>query len=345
MKPKISVCVPNLNMRPFLASRFDSIANQTFKDIEIFIYDSYSDDGAWELLNELAAGDPRVTLAQGPRAGPYAAWNECIRRTKGEFVYIATSDDTMSYDFLEKMYEALQAHPECDIAHSPLRLIDAAGELMPGDRWPNATAFADGIEDAPTRSHVRLAPYDGLLHLSGRHVYLSIAQLLVRRSLFDKIGLFDDQWGAPSDFNWEMKAGLVANTIHVPQVWATWRIHGAQLTNASFAHSNAHNQKVDDMIQNAVAHCRHLVPEAALDQNMVREFEQLRQYYTTLSLCSSGLRRRKVQLLHLLHGPRSIRSEIVRRAAGQPKWIKRMPNKLQSRMKKKINRSAIRFID
>ena len=77
---------------------------------------------------------------------------------------------------------------------------------------------------------MRRAPFDGLLHLRGRAVYTSITQLLIRRSLFDRIGHFDSRWGSVGDFNWNMRAGLVTNTVHVPDTWGGWRIHASQAT-------------------------------------------------------------------------------------------------------------------
>ena len=46
MPPKVSICVPNLNTRPFLPERFDSIFAQTFQDWELLVYDSHSSDSA-----------------------------------------------------------------------------------------------------------------------------------------------------------------------------------------------------------------------------------------------------------------------------------------------------------
>jgi hypothetical protein len=37
--PKVSICVPNLNTRPFLPERFETIFNQTFQDWKLIVYD------------------------------------------------------------------------------------------------------------------------------------------------------------------------------------------------------------------------------------------------------------------------------------------------------------------
>ncbi len=107
MPPLVSICLPNLNNRRFLEPRMESIMAQTMADWELIVCDSYSDDGAWEYFQAFA-GDQRVQLHQVPREGIYAGWNECLRRACGKYVYIATSDDTMAPECLEKLSAALE---------------------------------------------------------------------------------------------------------------------------------------------------------------------------------------------------------------------------------------------
>ena len=153
MRPRVSICLPNLNTLPFLGERFDTIFGQTLRDWEMFVYDSYSDDGGWELIRQRAAGDNRIRITQGPREGPYPAWNECLRQTTGEFVYIATSDDTMAPDCLEKMVAALDRHQDCDLAHCPFIAIDERGAPVAAPRWPECTPFGVGLEKLMDQPH------------------------------------------------------------------------------------------------------------------------------------------------------------------------------------------------
>ena len=57
--------MPNLNNFQFLAERFDSILNQTMDNWELIVVDGYSDDGAWELIQEYAARDDRISQGHG----------------------------------------------------------------------------------------------------------------------------------------------------------------------------------------------------------------------------------------------------------------------------------------
>ena len=107
MIPIVSICLPNLNTRRYLPARMESILGQTLTDWELIVCDSHSDDGAWEYFRQFKS-DPRVMLAQVPREGIYAGWNECLRRAQGEYIYMATSDDTCRPELLEKLVSELE---------------------------------------------------------------------------------------------------------------------------------------------------------------------------------------------------------------------------------------------
>ncbi len=142
--PLVSICVPNLNTRPFLEERFETIFAQTLTDWELLVYDSYSDDGAWEYITSVAEHEPRMRAWQGPREGTPGSWTPCLREARGRYVYIATSDDTMAPDCLEQLVAALEANPGCDVAHCMLRPVDERGELVSDsfDWWSTHAPFA-----------------------------------------------------------------------------------------------------------------------------------------------------------------------------------------------------------
>lgn len=330
--PRVSICLPNYNTFPYLQERFDSIFNQTFQDWELFVYDSFSDDGSWELIQRLARQEKRMRIAQGPRLGPYPAWNECLRQTKADYVYIATSDDAMALDCLEKLVAALDENKDCEVAHCPLVIVDEAGARVTDQKWPECTVFGHGIGDLVRKPHVRKAPHDGLLQLTGMHNYLSITQVLIRRSLFSRTGMFPSKWGSVSDFNWEMKAGLVASTVHVPDTWATWRIRPNQATATVDVRTVEHYRKFEDMVQDAVSACEaYLEPRvvAGLRSGLLDRARAMRTYYAGLRQRQKPLDRRLFQLARLFTGPAAVRSEIVGQLFGRPKWPDIAPTEIR----------------
>jgi glycosyltransferase involved in cell wall biosynthesis len=332
---KVSICVPNWNTRQFLRERFETIFAQTFQNWELLVYDSYSEDGSWEYIQDLAGRDSRIRAWQGPREGAYPAWNQCIRSARGSYVYIATSDDTMALDCLEKLVAALDSHPECELAHCPLVVIDQNGRVIPPAvraHWPEGTAFGLGLDQEVKRHHIRRAPHDGLLHLTQMHAYLSVTQLLIRRSLFTRTGEFQSKWGSVSDFNWEMKAGLLANVIHVPDTWASWRLHPAQLSATIDIRSPSRDRIFDEMIADAVSSCEPLLHprvRAELRAHWLSHSQAMRAYYSELRRRPAPLRRRLYQLQQLLIGRTCIRREIYIRLVRRPKWGDRLPNEIR----------------
>jgi glycosyl transferase family 2 len=332
MPPKVSICVPNLNTRPYLAERFQTIFDQTLTDWELLVYDSFSNDGAWEYIGELAAKTPRMRAWQGPREGAPGSWTPCIREARGEYVYIATSDDTMPPACLEKLAAALDAHPECDIAHCRLRIIDEQGRDAE-DWWTEGSLFAKSSGRLLDRPHVRRAPYDGLLHLVGETVYISITQLLIRRSLFDRIGMFESTWGSISDFNWDMRAGLVANTVHVPDTWGGWRVHPSQATAGAAIGSPQHGGRIDAMIEQALAACRSALPTVVERRLTPRWLAEVKDYRTfereTASWHERSVRHLTFIGRRVLTGSAAARTHVMARlGAGSRPWRETFPEEL-----------------
>jgi glycosyltransferase involved in cell wall biosynthesis len=328
--PLISVCLPSLNTFPFLEERVETILGQTCADWELIVIDSYSDDGSWEHFQKLAQTDSRVSISQAPR-GLYQCWNACIERAQGKYVYFATSDDTMAPDCLEKLASALEEHVDCDIAACPLTAIGGDGKPLEDRAWWEATVFAHWNSELLQQRHMRRAPFDGLLHLTGYMVHLSITQMMIRRSLFSRIGGFETRWDSIGDRNWEMKAGLVANTIHVPDTWATWRIHPANATSAMVYCSPDYMRKIEEMLVDAVGKCESFLPAqvlAGLKDSWLESSREMRAYYGALRNLR-GTRKRLFQLEQLCASGNSARLEVLRRLQGKPKWANRAPGELR----------------
>jgi hypothetical protein len=330
--PRVSICVPNLNTRPFLPERFHTIRQQSFHDWELLVYDSYSDDGAWEYIQQLTEVEPRMRCWQGPREGVQAGWNSCLSRARGEYVYVATSDDTMPPDCLEKLVAALDAHPDCDIAHCRLRMIDERGDDLP-DWWSEASVFARSSRDLVDRLHMRRAPLDGVLHLSGDTVYTSITQLLIRRSLFQRIGFFERTWGSVSDFNWNMRAGLVANTVHVPGTWGGWRIHAAQATAWAGLGTRDHARRIDEMIEHAIGSIApFLAPPVGqrLRNEWSRQAADFRSFELEVKTRPKAVDRRAFIVRRLTRGSPAARTHLRARLFTRPAWRQSFPDIVQS---------------
>jgi glycosyltransferase involved in cell wall biosynthesis len=311
--PTVSILLPTFNQCSFLTERFESILQQTFVDWELIVVDSHSNDGAWELIQNFARQDQRIRISQTEQKGIYENWNNCLRLAKGNYIYIATSDDTMAPNCLEKMVVALEAYSYCDLCHSVLTAINEKGEKILG--WWENNLPARFYEDWMDRPHIRYAPYDGILYCGISTVYIGIIQMMIRRSAFDKIGLFRPDWGGESDFEWGMRAALVCNTIHIPEKLAFWRIHGTQSTAKEAYKSAAQKERYLEMMQSAFQILRQYNPDLyqRLQPQRLEFIYRRQQLRATLQETSSWLQK-CIYLYHLLwQQPQFIAQFIYRR--------------------------------
>lgn len=241
--PKISILLPSLNAREFLEPRIDSLLKQTFADWEAILLDSQSTDGSWEFFKSVAGSDSRFRLYQIRREGLYAALNRGLELAIGEFLHIATCDDTMAPEFLMEMLNAFSRCPQAGLAASDVLLINRNGEELSakdvrGRLTKRATknlfnlslvrtAFPDEIERT---INYRAVPHDCLLHFGGGSVYLSLNQLVVRTALAKVAGPFETTVGSVADFGWLLRVTSSTGSVHVPKKLAMWRFHGNQLS-------------------------------------------------------------------------------------------------------------------
>lgn len=99
----ISVIIPVYNVEPYLRKCLDSVVNQTYKELEIFIIDDGSTDGSGAICDEYVKADKRIRVFHTENRGLSCARNLGLDEVKGEWIGFVDSDDWIEPD----MYEVL----------------------------------------------------------------------------------------------------------------------------------------------------------------------------------------------------------------------------------------------
>ena len=227
---KLSIITINFNNAEGLRKTLASVATQTFRDYEHIIVDGGSTDESVEIIRQYAdekvrgkrlevkatengkvalkgldtspteVAQPLVqqdttspTATQPHRViwisekdrGVYDAQNKGIRLAQGEYCYFLNAGDTFcADDVLERMFS-----PNSLIASSPNRLPDILyGNEVIVDGAGQRVGVAQGVE---TPSFVDL--YNSCMKHQAS---------FIRRSLFDKYGMYDADMRICSDFDW-----------------------------------------------------------------------------------------------------------------------------------------------
>ena len=77
--PQVSLLIPTHNNARTIAETIESCSRQTFRDLEIVIYDEESKDATRDIINAAAAKDPRIrVITSETNSGPLMAWRKLL---------------------------------------------------------------------------------------------------------------------------------------------------------------------------------------------------------------------------------------------------------------------------
>ena len=102
----ITVIVPIYNVEDYLLKCLDSLAAQTFSDVEIILIDDGSTDKSGRIADTYAGTDNRFSVYHTSNHGLSAARNLGIEKAKGDWLMFVDSDDYVVPDFCDKPYQA-----------------------------------------------------------------------------------------------------------------------------------------------------------------------------------------------------------------------------------------------
>lgn len=123
-RPKVTALVPSYNAAAFLQATLDSLAAQTWDDLEILIGDDCSTDATPAVIAAFAAADPRVrVLPRAANLGWLRNSNDLMAHAAGEFCFFAFHDDILLPAYVERLAGALLARPAAILAYSDMEVF------------------------------------------------------------------------------------------------------------------------------------------------------------------------------------------------------------------------------
>lgn len=137
---KVSVITPVYNASSTLRATIDSVLNQSLKEIEMLCVDDASTDNSLSILEEYAKADSRVRVFQQPNSGPGVARNKGIDMARGKYIAFLDSDDIMTPQMLQKLYERAEAQ-NADVTCCLISCF----EETPAETFPNPRKWTPQI--------------------------------------------------------------------------------------------------------------------------------------------------------------------------------------------------------
>lgn len=123
--PKVSVVVPVFNVGDALERCFNSLCNQTLKDIEIICIDDCSTDGSWDVILNYSKKDARFRVV---RHETNKSANICRKEgallAKGEYILFVDPDDCLEQEALYIAY-GCAIQNDVEVVHFGTNVINA----------------------------------------------------------------------------------------------------------------------------------------------------------------------------------------------------------------------------
>ncbi len=113
--PVVSIIVPVYNVKSYVGECVESLCRQTYTNLEILLVDDGSTDGSGEVCDEYAGRDERIRVIHQANRGLSGARNMGLDDARGEYIAFVDSDDLVSTNYVETLYELLMKY-EADIA-------------------------------------------------------------------------------------------------------------------------------------------------------------------------------------------------------------------------------------
>ena len=190
-QPLVTVGVASYNNSKYILETLDSIANQTYKNLEIIINDDVSTDESVALIKDWITKNPDLNIKliiNSENQGICKAGNNILKNANGKYVCLIGSDDRYLPEFIDKRVKLLEStKPEIGLCYSLSYFID-----MEGNR--------NGVEDRPTPSGW---VFNNLV--DGYNSLCKPFTCLIKKDCFDKVGFYDESL-MYEDFDWFLRA-------------------------------------------------------------------------------------------------------------------------------------------
>ena len=124
---RVSVAMATYNGEKYIKEQIESILKNLQNNDELVISDDGSNDSTLNIINSF--GDKRIKLIKGPGKGIKQNFNNAIKNTKGEYIFLSDQDDIWMPDKVETVVNKFNHSDYLLIQHDAI-VIDENQEII-----------------------------------------------------------------------------------------------------------------------------------------------------------------------------------------------------------------------
>ncbi len=219
--PLISIIICCYNRAHLLPQTIESVFAQTYRPVEIIVFDDGSMDHTKDLITSYGN---KVRYYRQENQGVAISRNNACALAEGEFIAFQDDDDLMPADRITRLYDALCRFPSAVLAVGDWAEIDGSGKL---------TGRRSRLKAHENKEDMILIE-DGYKAVLWPHLTPTPHTTLFRRAHGEKIGWFDTRYShACEDTDFFARLGKLGPFVYVPEVVSLYRReHQSQSSNS-----------------------------------------------------------------------------------------------------------------
>lgn len=207
----VDVVVPLYNNECFAVEAIQSALDQIYPIRKVIVVDDGSEDRSAAIVEEAFRAEPRVQVVRAAHGGlPYAR-NIGIRNSEAEFIAFLDSDDLWHPEKIVRQMDEFQSDEGVLLVSCGFHDIDEEGRRIPGKV---------------------LACHSGWVHdvLLGGNFLSGGSAAIVRRDVFERVGLFDERLSYAEDWDMWLRIAKVGPVTMMDADLFGIRRHGTQMS-------------------------------------------------------------------------------------------------------------------
>lgn len=174
--PEVSVIIPNYNHAPYLDRRIESILSQTYQDFEVIILDDCSTDNSEEVLEKYKAHlkVSHIIYNSINSGSTFEQWKKGIAIARGNFIWIAESDDWCEPSLLQELVLPMIDDPSTAISFCQTILVTPEEKILSLTHTAFLSQRLEGTSFVQT-------------HMLGMNYIINASAVVFRKSSFENV--------------------------------------------------------------------------------------------------------------------------------------------------------------
>jgi glycosyltransferase involved in cell wall biosynthesis len=233
LMPLVSVIIPNYNHGKYLKERIESVLNQTCNDLELIILDDCSTDESSKIIEQyrLHPKISHIVYNEKNSGSPIRQWTKGIALAKGEWIWIAESDDYADLHFLGTLLPYSQEYPTAGILYS--NSYKEVKEETSGFKTSADETNFDFNTDLWSRDHLMQGEEANALYLCKKNIILNVSSALIQKKYIAELPAKIMKMKYYGDWYCYIYLAGQADIFYCRELLNTFRRHPSSLINKS----------------------------------------------------------------------------------------------------------------